>query len=63
MVPRYVDISKLSFTFPYGYNFAAAFNEEFVTCFKWIKKLHASPIPSPRVLWADILIKVIMIEL
>lgn len=46
------------FTFPYGFNFAAAFSEEFITCFKWIRKMHANPTPPVPVLWSDLDIKV-----
>jgi len=60
-VYRYSEISKLSLTFPYGYDFASAFKEELVSCFKWIKNLHAKPKPPSEEIWADIVIKVRMI--
>ncbi len=55
---RFVDAEKLSLTFPFGYNFASAFNEEFITCFKWIKNKHSKSKTDSPVLWSDLSIKV-----
>ncbi|CAL8115614.1 unnamed protein product [Orchesella dallaii] len=52
-----VEIEKVNFTFPYGFNFAAAFQEEFITCTRWIRKLNAKPNTTTPTLWSDLSIK------
>uniref|UniRef100_A0A6G1S903 UPF0378 protein KIAA0100 n=1 Tax=Aceria tosichella TaxID=561515 RepID=A0A6G1S903_9ACAR len=43
-----VDIETVNLTFPYKYDFSAAFNEKLMGIFKWLKKYHKNPNKKKR---------------
>ncbi|CAG7827208.1 unnamed protein product, partial [Allacma fusca] len=58
-----VEVAKFSLTFPYGYNFGSAFNEEFMSCWKWLKKQHIKSNPDLSILWSDLFIKIKVVRI